>query len=86
MSTYVIKVCDTLLSREDAVRVWSYSSIHNLVNDLKQIANKYINEIAFVEGQKPEVCCYKNAGIACIDIYDGDGCVAYNIYVIGIGN
>lgn len=88
MSTYVMKVYDYRLSEEDAVRVMTYSSIRDLVHDLKQIANKYINKIAFVNGEKPDVCCYKilHTGIANIDIYGGDECVVYCIYVIGIGD
>lgn len=88
MSTYVMKIYDYRLSEDDAVRVRTYSSIRDLVYDLKQMANKYINEIAFDNGEKPDVCCYKipHAGMANIDIYGGDGCVVYCIYVIGIGD
>lgn len=87
MSEYVMQVYDYRFSEDDAVRARTYSSIHDLAHDLKQIANKYINEIAFGKGEKPDVCCYKipHAGMANIDIYDGDECVAYCIYVIGIG-
>lgn len=80
----VMKVFDYRISKEDAIHAKVYSSMDDLVRDIKRIANTYIDEIAIVYGLKPKVRCWKiNLGIGFIDIYDDD-CVVGCIQLIGV--